>query len=101
MASATTLTCQVPAEVPLVSAEVQVSRPDYWPAAQAINVRLVPSPLLRAIGPASGLVGTLVTIVGQGLLETVAANRLACAMGGGQAGPPGPFTPVLATADAI
>ncbi|RZL02443.1 MAG: hypothetical protein EOO62_22295 [Hymenobacter sp.] len=83
LSASTTLTCQVPAGVPLVSVEVQGSRPDYQPATKPISARSVPSPLLKAIGPASGLVGTLVTIVGQGLLEAVVANRLTFIMGSG------------------
>lgn len=100
-ASATALTARVPAGVPFANVEVQVSRAGYQPVAKQISVRSVPSPLITAIRPTSGPVGALVTIVGQRLLETVAANRLAFATGNGQAGQPGPFVPVLATADSI
>lgn len=100
-ASATALTARVPVGVPLANVEVQVSRPGYQPVVKQISVRSVPSPLIIAIRPSSGPVGTLVTIVGQRLLETVAANRLAFTTGNGQAGQPGPFVPVLATTDSI
>lgn len=100
-ASATTLTTRVPAGVPFANVAVQVSRTGYQPGVKQISVRSLPSPLLAAIRPTSGRVGTIVTIVGQQLLETVAANRLAFATSNGQAGQPGPFVPVLATADSI
>lgn len=100
-ASATALTARVPIGVPFATVEVQVSRSGYQPGAKQISVRSVPSPLISTIRPASGPVGTLVTIVGQGLLETVAANRLAFTTSSGQVGQPGSFTPVLATADSI
>lgn len=100
-ASTTSLTARVPAGVPLATVEVQVSRPGYQPAGRPISVRAVPSPLIVAIRPTSGPVGTLVTIVGQRLLEIVAVNRLAFATSTGQAGQPGPFVPVRVTADSI
>jgi hypothetical protein len=100
-ASATALTARVPVGVPFATVEVQASRAGYQPVSKQISVRSVPSPLIMAIRPTSGPVGTLVTIVGQQLLETVAANRLAFTSSNGEAGQPGPFTPVLATADSI
>jgi len=100
-ARATALTAKVPVGVPFATVEVQVSRPGYQPGVKQISVRSLPSPLIQAIRPTRGPVGTVVTIVGRGLLETVAANRLAFTTGNGQAGQPGPFTPVLATADSV
>jgi hypothetical protein len=100
-ASATALTARVPAGVPFANVEVQVSCTGYQPVIKQISVRSVPSPRIITIRPTSGPAGTLVTIVGQQLLEIVAANRLAFAAANGQEGQPGPFVPVLATADSI
>lgn len=102
-ATATTLTARVPAGVPFAYVEVQVSRPGYQPATKQISVRSVPSPLITGIRPTSGRVGSVVTILGKRLLETVAANRLAFTDANGQAAlvVVTPFTPMLASADSL
>lgn len=79
-----------------------MARDGYEPAGHQISVRSTPSPVITRIRPAQGRVGSVVTIYGQHLLETVQADQLAFADASGRAAVHvRPMNPVLATADSF
>ncbi|MBO2012922.1 IPT/TIG domain-containing protein [Hymenobacter negativus] len=102
-ASTTQLRARVPAGVPYAYVSVVVTRDGYEPARHQISVRSTPSPIITGIRPSQGRVGTVVTIYGRHLLETVQADQLAFANASGQAASVivSPLNPVLSTADSL
>jgi hypothetical protein len=102
-ASATQLRARVPAGVPYAYVSVVVARDGYEPARHPISVRSTPSPVIAGIRLTQGRVGTVVTIYGRHLLETVQADQLAFANASGQAASVivSPLNRVLFTADSL
>ncbi|OUJ70019.1 IPT/TIG domain-containing protein [Hymenobacter crusticola] len=102
-ASATQLQATVPTGVPYSYVQVIVRREGYPPAEKQISIRSTPSPVITGIRPTQGRVGSLVTIYGHHLLETVEANQVAFADANGQAAAVfvRPFTPLWAMADSL
>lgn len=102
-ASATQLRATVPAGVPYAYVQVVVTRTGYQQAVQQISVRSTPSPVVTGIRPTQGRVGSVVTIYGKHLLETLQAGQLAFTDAGGQMAAVliRPINPLLATADSL
>jgi hypothetical protein len=102
-ASTTQLRARVPAGVPYAYVPVVVARDGYQSAEHQISVRSTPSPVITGIRPIQGRVGTVVTIYGHRLLETLAADHVAFADAGGRAAAlhVDPINPVLAAADSL
>ncbi|MBC8085519.1 MAG: IPT/TIG domain-containing protein [Hymenobacter sp.] len=101
-ASSTTIQVMVPPRVPFSYVDVVVARAGYEPAVRQISVRSSPSPLITGIRPTTGPVGTVVTILGKNLDETL-ENAVAFPNATGQAAMLfiRPINPILATSDSI
>jgi len=92
----------VPDDIPYSSVDVVVKRAGYQEATSSIRVRATPSPEIDGISPTSGTVGTIVTIYGKNLLETVEANTIIFTDSSGKTDVViSPFQPVLATSDSL
>jgi len=102
-ASVTEIKAKVPPGVSFSYVDVVVARAGYQKAVSQISVRAYPSPVITGISPASGPVGTVVTIYGKNLEETLDANMIAFtdAKGGLANIVITPFNPLTATADSI
>jgi len=102
-ASATQLEAVVPAGVPFSYVSVVITRRGYQPAEHRISVRALPSPVITGIRPTQGRVGSVVTIYGRNLLETVQSNHVAFTDVNGRQGalPIRPFTPRFASPDSL
>ncbi|WKN41514.1 IPT/TIG domain-containing protein [Tunicatimonas pelagia] len=70
-AADTMLQTIVPAGVPWCGVDVRVARDGYQEAIKSIVIRETPSPAITGIAPESGPIGTLVTIYGRNLDETL------------------------------
>jgi len=102
-ASERQLQATVPVGVPYAYVKVVVTREGYQQAEQQISVRSTPSPVITGIRPTQGRVGSVVTIYGRHLLETLEADHLAFANATGQAAAVHvePINTLLATPDSI
>ena len=97
MASTTVIKAKIPTGVPFSSVDVVVARAGYREAVSPISIRAVPSPVITGISPTSGPIGTIVTIYGKNLQETLEANMIMFT--------PEivvrPFEPIVATPDSL
>lgn len=102
-ASATQLQVTVPVGVPYSYVKVVVIREGYQQAEQQISVRTTPPAVITGIRPTQGRVGSVVTIYGTHLLETLESDHLAFANANGRAAAVHvePINPLLATTDSI
>jgi len=102
-ASSTEIKAKVPSGVPFSYVDVVVARAGYQKAVSQISVRAYPSPVITGISPTSGPVGTVVTIYGKNLEETLDANMIAFTDAKGEVANMviTPFNPLTATADSI
>ena len=101
-ASNTAIKAKIPAGVPFSSVDLVVTRAGFQEAVSQIGIKETPSPVITSISPTSGSVGSVVTIFGKNLEETLGANMMEFA---GSEGEPGvnirSFNPLLATSDFI
>jgi hypothetical protein len=102
-ASATQLEAVVPTGVPFSYVSVVITRRGYQSAEHRISVRALPSPVITGIRPTQGRVGSVVTIYGRHLLETVESNHIMFTNANGQQGAVyiRPFVPRFASADSL
>ena len=99
----TEIKAKVPPGVPFSYVDVEVARTGYQKAVSPISVRAYSSPAITGISPTSGPVGTIVTIYGKNLEETLASNMIAFTDAKGELANIviRPFSPIVATADSI
>jgi len=96
-ASNTVIKAKIPTGVPFSYVDVIVARTGFQEAVSPISIRATPSPVITGISPTSGPIGTIVTIYGKNLEETLEANMIMFT--------PEivikPFKPIVATPDSL